>query len=92
MARTKAVLGTGARLSREPFPPQRPIRYKRWFRQLLEISAKRSATQTIGKQNKRMLKRRSSPYASHDRKAVRHAPMDCTAVMLKPLPLSVRKR
>lgn len=39
-----------------------------------------------------MVKRRNSPYASHDWAAPRHVPMDCTAVMLQPLPVTVRKR
>ena len=78
--------------SLERFPPQQPIRRKRWFEQLLAICARLKATRTTGTRNKRMVKRRNSPYASHDRAAPRHAPMDCTAVMLEALPVTVRKR
>lgn len=83
-----------AKRSRSPerFPPQQPIRRKRWFEQVLAACARLRATRTTGKRNKRMVKRRNSPYASHDWAAPRHVPMDCTAVMLQPLPVTVRKR
>jgi hypothetical protein len=38
----------------------------------------------------RMIKRRNSPYASHDRNAKRHEPMDYAAVMLQAMPLTGR--
>jgi hypothetical protein len=47
---------------------------------------------TTVKRNKRMVKRRNSPYASHDRAAPRHVPMDCSVVMLDALPVTVRER
>ena len=78
--------------SLERFPPQQPIRRKRWFEQLLAVCARLRATRTTGKHNKRMVKRRNSPYASHDRAAPRHVPMDCAVVMLEALPVTVRKR
>lgn len=78
--------------SLERSPPQQPIRRKRWFEQLLAVCARLRATRTTGKRNKRMVKRRNSPYASHDRTAPRHVPMDCTVVMLEALPVTVRKR
>ena len=78
--------------SRESFPPQQPIRRRRWFEQLVCVCVRLKATRTSGKRNQRMVKRRNSPYASHDRQAPRHVDMDCTAVMLNPKPVTVRDR
>ncbi|MDH5348390.1 MAG: hypothetical protein OEW13_10855 [Nitrospira sp.] len=39
-----------------------------------------------------MLKRRHSPYASHDRSRVRHVPTDYEPRLLPPLPVTTRKR
>jgi hypothetical protein len=59
---------------------------------LIAVCVRLRAARTTGKRNKRMVKRRNSPYASHDRQAPRHVDMDCTAVMLNPMPVTVRDR
>jgi len=75
------------------FPhPQQPMRRKRWFEQLIAVCIRLKATRTTSKRNKRMVERRNSPYASHDRRAPRHVDMDCTAVMLDPKPVTARDR
>ena len=68
------------------FPPQRPRRRRRWFNELLEASAAKRATRTLHKRSPRMVKRRNSPYASHDRNARTQVPIDCTPAMLGPMP------
>jgi hypothetical protein len=68
------------------------MRTGHWFEQLLAVCARLRATRTTGKRNKRMVKRRNSHYASHDRTAPRHVPIDCALVMLEALPVTVRKR
>ena len=50
-----------------PFPPARPKRRRRWFRELLQASGCIRATRTLNRRSPRMVKRRNSPYAGHDR-------------------------
>jgi hypothetical protein len=61
-----------------PFPPERPRRRRRWFRELLQASARTRATRTLNRRSPRMVKRRNSHYAPHDRTAATRIPMDCT--------------
>ncbi len=39
------------------------------------------ATRTLNRRSPRMVKRRNSPYASHDRNAKTRVPIDCTPQM-----------
>jgi hypothetical protein len=58
---------------------------------LLEASAKRLATRTIGKRSPRMVKRRNSVYAAHNRTLPIRIPIDCTPRRLDPPPLSAKQ-
>ena len=65
-------------------PPQRPrLRRRQWLRVLRE-SAMLHATHTLNRRSPRMVKRRNSPYASHDRTARTRVPIDCTPCMVPP--------
>ncbi len=57
-----------------------------------DLLQNRRVFRSKGRRNKRVVKRRNSPDASHDRKAPRHVPMDCSVVILDAMPLAVRKR
>ena len=64
-----------------PFPPKRPRRRARWFADLLQASASiratRRATRTLDRRSPRMVKRRNTQYAPHDRTAATRVAMDC---------------
>lgn len=66
------------------FPPARPRRRRRWFNELLEACARIRATRTLNKRSPRMVKRRHSPYATHDRRAPTRVPTDCTPKIIGP--------
>ena len=70
---------------REPFPPARPRSRRRWFNELVQVSARLRAVRTLGQQAPRMVNRRHSPYASHDRQAPKRRPMQVTPVLLTPM-------
>ena len=59
--------------------------------QLLEASSKMLATRTTDKRSPRMLKRRNSTYAAHNRKLPIRVPIDCTPSALDPPPLSPKQ-
>jgi hypothetical protein len=65
---------------------------ERWFTQLLQQAAKLRCVSSRGRTNPRMVKRRHSPYASHDRSRRQSAQKDFTPRLLAPLPLSPRQR
>ena len=75
-----------------PSPPERPRKRARWFIDLLDAAARLRATRTLGKQTPRMVKRRNSPYVSHDRSALIRVDMNCEPKMLDPPPLHCRQR
>jgi hypothetical protein len=58
----------------------------------LDAAARLRATRTLGKQTPRMVKRRNSPYASHDRSARIRVDMNCEPKMLDPPRLHPRQR
>jgi len=60
------------------FPPERPIRRQRYWTRVLAESAMLRATQTRNRYNPRMVKRRNSRYAPHDRAAKKRVPVDYT--------------
>jgi hypothetical protein len=53
-------------------------------RELLQASARLRAVRTLGERRPRMVKRRNSPFASHDRRAVKRTPLDSRISMLQP--------
>ena len=59
--------------------------------QLLEASAKLLATRTIAKRSPRMVKRRNSTYAAHNRTLPIRVPIDCTPSALDPPALNPRQ-
>jgi hypothetical protein len=75
-----------------PFPPERPRKRARWFNEILDASVRLRATRTLGKQTPRMVKRRNSPYASHDRSVRIRLDMGCEPKMLGPPELHRRQR
>ena len=76
---------------RGPFPPSRPRLRVRWFRQVLSMLDRCKCVHRAGLQNPRTLKRRNSPYGSHNRRAPRNVPMDITASLLGPLAVPKRE-
>ena len=50
------------------------------------------ATQTLNRRNPRMVKRRNSPYASHDRTAKTNVPIYCTPCMVPAADAAVKAR
>jgi hypothetical protein len=74
------------------FPPKAPRKRRQWWRELLKESAKLTATRTINKRTPRMVKRRNSPYASHDRTQPKKQTIDCTPHPLPPQPTAARFR
>jgi hypothetical protein len=58
----------------------------------LDAAARLRATRTLGKQTPRMVKRRNSPYPSHDRSARIRIDMNCEPKMLDPPRLHHRQR
>ena len=71
-----------------PFPPARPRLRKRWFVQLLAQAAMLLCVSSRGKSNPRMVKRRNSPFASHNRTLEINRLQTFIPVLLLPLPLS----
>ena len=61
-----------------PFPPERPRRRRRWFGELLQASARTRATRTLNRRSPRMVKRRNTQDAPHDRTAATRVLTDCT--------------
>ena len=51
----------------------------------MQVSARLRAVRTLGQQAPRMVKRRHSPYASHDRQAPKRRLMQVTPVLRAPL-------
>jgi hypothetical protein len=72
------------------FPPEQHQAREQWFAQVLKKSASLKCASSKGKCNPRMVKRRHSPYASHDRSRQLNQAADFTPTQLKPLPLSKR--
>jgi hypothetical protein len=64
----------------------------RWFIELMDAAARLRATRTLGKQTPRMVKRRNSPYAPHNRSVPIRVDMNCEPMMLDPPPLHSRQR
>jgi hypothetical protein len=69
----------------------RPRLRKRWFVQLLARVAVLLCVSSRGKSNPRMVKRRNSPFASHNRTLSINQSQAFHPVLLQPLPLSKRK-
>ena len=74
-----------------PFPPVHPYLRKRWFDQVLAQAAALICVSSRGRSNPRMVKRRNSPYASHDRARPLNQPQNFHPILLPPLPLTKRK-
>jgi hypothetical protein len=68
----------------------RPRLRRRWFNDLLKTAASLKCSSSRGRANPRMVKRRNSPYASHDREIPRNLHADFTPQMLKPEPLDAK--
>ena len=73
------------------FPPVRPRLHKRWFAQVLEQAAALLCVSSRGRTNPRMVIRRNSPYASHDRALPLNRSQIFHPELLPPLALSKRK-
>ena len=63
----------------------------RWFSALLQEAAHWRSVRSPGRCNPRMLKRRNSPYASHDRSLQINVQTNFSPHLLAPLPLPKRK-
>jgi hypothetical protein len=61
---------------------------RRWLHELLQASAKLHATRTTDKRSPRMVKRRNSVYAAHNRQAPIRLPTNRTPRRLPPKPIS----
>ena len=72
-------------------PPAWPRKRKRWFKALLREVARLQCVQGKGLHKPRMLKRRHSPYARHDRKEPRNVNVNFWPQPLGPLPVTKRK-
>ncbi len=57
---------------------------------MLAESALLRATRTLNRRSPRMVKRRNSPYASHNRNLPIRVPIDCTPTILAAAPPRVR--
>jgi hypothetical protein len=64
---------------------------KRWFAQVLEQAASLLCVSSRGRTNPRMVKRRNSPYASHDRALLLNRLQIFHPELLPPLALTRRK-
>jgi len=73
------------------FPPARPRKRRPWFDALLTSSAKLRCISRKGRHNRRMLKRRNSPYASHDRSLARNVKTNFSPQLLAPRPVAPRQ-
>jgi hypothetical protein len=69
----------------------RPRLHKRWFAQVLAQAAALLCVSSRGRTNPRMVKRRNSPYASHDRALLLNRSQIFHPELLPPLALSKRK-
>jgi len=69
----------------------RPRLRKRWFVQLLAHAAALLCVSSRGKANPRMVKRRNTPFASHNRTLAINRSQVFHPILLPPLPLSKRK-
>jgi hypothetical protein len=56
----------------------------RWFNELLKACGALKAVRTLNQRAPRMVKRRNSPYASHDRKRKGRAAINCAPTILPP--------
>ena len=65
-------------------PPGRARKRRRWFNDLLDACRKLRAVRTLGRRNSRMVKRRNSPFKSHDRHLAKHVPADTTPRIIEP--------
>ena len=74
-----------------PFPPVRPRLHKRWFAQVLAQAAALLCVSSRGRTNPRRVKRRNSPYASHDRALLLNRSQIFHPELLPPLALTRRK-
>ena len=74
-----------------PFPPAHPRLRKRWFVQLLAHAAVLLCVSSRGKTNPRMVKRRNTPFASHNRTLKINRRQIFIPVLLPPMPLTKRK-
>ena len=73
------------------FPPAHPRLRKRWFQHVLAHAAARWCVSSRGTLNPRMVKRRNTAYASHNRTVPLNQHQVCQPALLPPLPLSKRK-
>ena len=73
-------------------PPERPRLRKRWFKNLLQEAATLRCTSSKGRCNPRMVKRRHSPYASHDPSKLPGRHLDYSPALLGPMPLSSKTK
>ena len=71
--------------------PVRPRLHKRWFAQVLVQAAALRCVSSRGRTNPRMVKRRNSPYASHDRALLINRSQIFRPELLPPLSLTGRK-
>jgi hypothetical protein len=65
---------------------------RRSYLRVLDESAMLRATRTLNRRSPRMVKRRNSPYASHNRNLPIRVPIDCTPVTVGPMPRRRRER
>ena len=75
-----------------PFPPDRPRRRKRWFKTLLCEASTLRCISSRGRSNPRMVKRRNSPYVSHDPNQRLGTRPDFSPKLLGPMPLSPKSK
>ena len=74
------------------FPPERPRRRRRWFRELLQASARTRATRTLNRRSPRVVQRRNSRYAPRDRSAPTRVAKGCTPCALTEPPCTPTPR
>jgi hypothetical protein len=70
------------------FPPRTARLRRRWYNELLREAAMLRCSSNRGRCNPRMVKRRHSPYPSHDPTRLPGTFPDTTPCLLKPQPLS----
>jgi len=71
--------------------PAHPRLRKRWFKDVLAHAAALWCVSNRGKSNPRMVKRRNTPYARHNRTVPRNQHQVFRPALVPPLPLSKRK-
>jgi len=64
---------------------------RRWFAELLREAASLRCVSSRGRVNLRMVKRRNSPYASHNRAKPKPPRANFSPAMLEPMPLTLSR-